>query len=200
MLQATLHVLPVFAAAKSKVPFFIAGGLLAVWAVVISTLVGLRRPNFPGSQGGQRAVIGVSALLVFAAMFSAVATSGLPNTASSEASVTTTGPNGSSSAPARPQSQSKATSINADPTGLLKFDKTSLSVKSGTVSFNFTNRSPVPHNFTIALGSKVIGHTPTFDGGTRSLTVNLPPGKYAFYCSVPGHRAAGMNGTLTVSS
>ena len=44
----------------------------------------------------------------------------------------------------------------------------------------------------------VLGKTPVFSGGTKNFTVNLKPGKYTFYCSVPGHRQAGMQGTLTV--
>ena len=52
---------------------------------------------------------------------------------------------------------------------------------------------------TIAEGSKVLGATPTFTGGTKAVTLKLKPGKYTFYCSVPGHRQAGMEGTLTVN-
>jgi uncharacterized cupredoxin-like copper-binding protein len=57
------------------------------------------------------------------------------------------------------------------------------------------------HNMTIQQGTSgpVLGATPTFQGGTKTLTLDLKPGTYTFYCSVPGHRAAGMQGTLTVS-
>jgi uncharacterized cupredoxin-like copper-binding protein len=44
----------------------------------------------------------------------------------------------------------------------------------------------------------VVGATRTFQGGSEVLTLNLKPGTYKFYCSVPGHRMAGMEGTLTV--
>ena len=54
-----------------------------------------------------------------------------------------------------------------------------------------TNMSPIEHNVTIAEGTKVLGATPTFTGGTKAVTLNLKPGKYVFYCSVPGHRAGG---------
>ena len=49
MFGAALHISPLLAAEKSKVPFFIAGGLLAVWALILSLGLGLRRPQFPGS-------------------------------------------------------------------------------------------------------------------------------------------------------
>lgn len=55
-----------------------------------------------------------------------------------------------------------------------------------------------PPRVGLRLGA-VVGATPTFSGaGTKTLSVNLKPGTYAFYCSVDGHRAAGMQGTLTV--
>jgi uncharacterized cupredoxin-like copper-binding protein len=56
----------------------------------------------------------------------------------------------------------------------------------------------LPHNVTIAQGTTVLGATPTFQGGTKALTLKLAPGTYTFYCSVPGHRQAGMEGKLTV--
>jgi hypothetical protein len=61
------------AAEPSKVPFFIAGGILASWAVVLST-IGLTRPEFPGNEGGVRAVILITAVIVAGAMVTAVAT------------------------------------------------------------------------------------------------------------------------------
>jgi uncharacterized cupredoxin-like copper-binding protein len=90
-------------------------------------------------------------------------------------------------------------SLEANPEGQLKFNKTSLSAKAGSVSISFTNTASLMHNLTVAGASgHVIGATATFTGGTRILPLNLKPGTYKFYCSVPGHRAAGMEGTLTV--
>jgi hypothetical protein len=61
-----LHVL--FAAEEmSKVPFYLAGGALVAWAVVLAFL-GLRSPTFPGGASGQRGVIGVSLVLALTAM------------------------------------------------------------------------------------------------------------------------------------
>jgi hypothetical protein len=78
MHAAVLQLAPVLAAAKSKVPFYIAGGLLICWALVVSLGLGLRKPDFPASLTGQRAVIGVTVVLVATTMAMAVVTSGGP--------------------------------------------------------------------------------------------------------------------------
>ena len=61
----------------SKVPFYIAGGALVIWALGLAA-VGLTRPNFPGSERGARMVMGGSAALMVIAMAMAVITSAFP--------------------------------------------------------------------------------------------------------------------------
>jgi hypothetical protein len=78
MHAAVLQLAPILGAAKSKVPFYIVGGLLVGWALLVSLGLGLRKPDFPGSVAGQRAVIGVTVVLVAATMTVAIATSGGP--------------------------------------------------------------------------------------------------------------------------
>ncbi|MEA2180282.1 MAG: hypothetical protein QOG77_3579 [Solirubrobacteraceae bacterium] len=60
-------------AEPSKVPFYVAGGALALWAVVLSA-VGIRSPAFPGSATGARGVMAISTVLVLAAMVSIIIT------------------------------------------------------------------------------------------------------------------------------
>jgi plastocyanin len=92
-----------------------------------------------------------------------------------------------------------ALSVEANPEGELKYNTTSLTAKAGNVSIDFTNASSLAHNVTIESSSGAqVGATPTFQGGSKKLSVNLKPGTYKFFCSVPGHRQAGMEGTLTV--
>jgi plastocyanin len=94
---------------------------------------------------------------------------------------------------------SSALSVEANPEGELKYNKTSLTAKAGKVSIDFTNMASLAHNVTIESSSGAqVGATPTFQGGSKTLSVNLKPGTYKFFCSVPGHRQAGMEGTLTV--
>jgi uncharacterized cupredoxin-like copper-binding protein len=91
------------------------------------------------------------------------------------------------------------TKVSADPNGDLKFNTTQLTAKAGSDTFDFTNDSPISHDFTIETSSgQQVAATPTFAGGTKSVTANLKPGTYKFLCTVPGHAQAGMQGTLTV--
>jgi plastocyanin len=106
----------------------------------------------------------------------------------------------SSAASAPSSGGSSKVSIAANSKGALMFDKTSLTAKAGKVTVTFTNQAPEGHNFTIdAPGGKTVGATPTFMGGSKSVSVTLKPGKYTFLCTVPGHAMGGMKGTLTVT-
>jgi plastocyanin len=220
---------PVLGAEKSKVPFYIAGGLLVAWALFVSLGIGARRSDFPANLSEQRAVLAVTAVLVLAAVATAVITSGAAtssqaaagapaqtsagstgaeapaetqtststqSTAAGSAPKATTGTPAPASSPAARASSLK---LAANPGGQLSYDTKQLSAKAGSVKIAFTNGAPLEHNVTIAQGSTVLGATPTFAGGAKSLSLTLKPGKYTFYCSVPGHRQAGMEGTLTVS-
>jgi uncharacterized cupredoxin-like copper-binding protein len=90
--------------------------------------------------------------------------------------------------------------LAADPGGALKFDKSSLTAKAGKVTVVMTNDSSVPHAVEVeGQGVEKSGDTVQGGSGTSKVTVNLKPGKYEFYCPVDGHKAAGMEGELTVN-
>lgn len=77
------------------------------------------------------------------------------------------------------------------------FDRTTLEAKVGeTVAFRFDNPHAAPHSFDI---DALNVHVPVA-AGKSGLVLFKPtqPGTYTFYCQVPGHRAAGMEGTLIV--
>jgi plastocyanin len=241
MHSAALHLAPVLAAEKSKVPFYIAGGALVVWALIVSLGLGLRRPNFPSNLQAERATIAVTVVLVLAAVSTAVLTSGSaakageaaggsakttpesapePSAAAPTTSTATSQPTATTGTPAKakqpapkaktktkakapagttpPPSASTSLALVANPAGQLSYDTKTLSAKTGSVTISLKNNAPLEHNVTISQGSKVLGATPSFISGTRKVTIKLSPGTYTFYCSVPGHRAAGMVGKLVV--
>lgn len=94
---------------------------------------------------------------------------------------------------------SAAVDIEADPSGQLAFTSDSATAKAGKVTVNFTNTSPVPHDVRIESSSgEELGGTEVISESSESATVDLKPGEYTYFCSIPGHRQAGMEGTLTV--
>ncbi len=88
--------------------------------------------------------------------------------------------------------------LAADPGGAFKFDKTALEAPAGTVTIDFTNDSSVPHNVTIEGNGIEEVASDTVTGDSASVSTDLKPGTYTFYCSIDGHKAGGMEGTLTV--
>jgi plastocyanin len=81
----------------------------------------------------------------------------------------------------------------------LAFDQKDATANAGSVTVDFNNQQGLSHDVAIADSSgKVLGQTDLVASGTTSTTVDLQPGTYTFYCTVPGHRDAGMEGTLTV--
>ncbi len=81
----------------------------------------------------------------------------------------------------------------------LAYTSESAEAEAGEVTIDFTNPQAVPHDVAIEDSSgEVIAQTEQLTEGSDSATANLKPGTYTFFCTVPGHREAGMEGTLTV--
>jgi uncharacterized cupredoxin-like copper-binding protein len=78
---------------------------------------------------------------------------------------------------------------------VLRFDKTAYTAKAGTIDFDYVNDGSLSHTLLIQGNSTfklAIGHE------ARG-SVTLAKGTYTLYCNLPGHEAAGMKATLTVS-
>jgi plastocyanin len=206
----------------SGTAFYVLGTCLAVLAIVV-TAIGLRATDAFSSKAVVRGGLLLFAVLVvgtatFAVQYSrheqdqrraelaaeeqqkgaAPDSSGAPSSEAGQAG----GPSGASQ-PAPKPAQSGAAGpggtlkVAADPTQLL-FDEKTLKSKPGKVTIDFDNPAQIQHDVVIAQGSKVLAKTDLISGGKTSTTADLAPGTYDYYCDVPGHREAGMEGTLTV--
>jgi len=89
--------------------------------------------------------------------------------------------------------------FEADPNGELAYTSDTATAKAGKVAVEFNNPQALTHDVQIEDSSgKEVGGTELIASGSDSTTVDLKPGTYTFFCSVPGHREAGMEGKLTV--
>jgi plastocyanin len=96
--------------------------------------------------------------------------------------------------------------IPANAEGQLSYATNKATASSGSVTIEMPNMSGVSHNIAIESGAgganpsgkPLAGASQFVSKGTAAVTVSLKPGVYTFFCQAPGHRAAGMWGTLTV--
>lgn len=203
---------------NNEILFYVFGIALAVSAVLVS-IAGLRMKDFPGKAFPV-------VILWFAILVGGAATFAVKHSQDEKAEheveyvkageeiekETSSGPYETSGseepeaeggeAEAEPEAAAKGpggTVELAAAEANLEFDTTELSSKPGKVTIDFNNPSTIPHNVEVEdEGGKVLGGTETIAAGEESATVELAPGTYTFFCSVPGHREAGMEGTLVV--
>jgi uncharacterized cupredoxin-like copper-binding protein len=91
--------------------------------------------------------------------------------------------------------QNGVLNIPTDPTGQLAYVTKQATATPGKLTIESKNAAPIPHDIVIdgkGNGAEVSG------GGVSKFTATFAPGTYTFYCSVPGHRQAGMEGKLVV--
>lgn len=95
-----------------------------------------------------------------------------------------------------PDGGGASTSIEVDMVDIA-FDPKEITIPANTdVTVNLVNKGALPHNFSIE-GEADSGEIP--GGGTVSVMLNLAPGTYEYFCNIPGHKEAGMVGTLIVT-
>jgi plastocyanin len=93
----------------------------------------------------------------------------------------------------------KTLALTSPPDGSLVFEPDTLKAVAGQVEIEYTNPSPVPHNVAIEFDGEALAQSDTVQGGDSATALaKLDPGSYTFYCAIPGHREAGMEGSLTV--
>jgi uncharacterized cupredoxin-like copper-binding protein len=169
------------------------------------------RPNYPGR--GLPAFIVVS-LVFFFGMMTAVETFGAEEAEGEEHAAETT----TEAEPTTTTTESEPTTTEAQPTTTeaettttaptpqastvevteteFKIALASTELKSGKITFDVTNDGAIPHDLSIVGVSQKTKEIPS--KGSAKLTVTLKPGTYELYCSIPGHKQAGMDLKVTV--
>lgn len=171
----------------------------AGFSLIVSLLVPRWYPQFPGR--GLRVFL-VTCVLLFVGMMCAVifiarepskaeAKGNERSTEQSTTEATTT----QAATTATTKESSNVTATETE----FKIALPSSSITAGSYSFDVKNDGKIDHDFVIK-GNGVDEKTPTIGAGeSATLKVDLKPGTYDVYCSIPGHKQAGMDLKLTVS-
>jgi uncharacterized cupredoxin-like copper-binding protein len=169
--------------------------IFAGFSLIVSMLVPRYRPQFPGRGLG---VFLAACVLLFIGMISAVVTFGRESEAataegqSTAHATTTTSTQGTTTQPA------PATKVDVSETEF-KIRLAQTPTAAGSYDFVVKNDGKIQHDFVVS-GNGVNEKTPLLNpGDSKTLSVDLKPGTYDVYCSVPGHKQAGMDLKLTVS-
>jgi plastocyanin len=101
----------------------------------------------------------------------------------------------------QPSAGAETLDVTSPADGGLVFEPNGLLAKPGNITITYDNPSPVPHSIAVATANgNVLGEVQPFTNGKESVQLtDAQAGKYIFYCTVPGHREAGMEGDLTVT-
>jgi plastocyanin len=185
--------------------FYVFGIALVLSAVGLAAL-GLRNESFPPNRIAVAGRIAYFAVLVGGtttfAVLNARDEQRKRNASQAEAAATAPAPSGTTTTGSTSTGAAGAATtlkLAADPNAIA-YDTTQLKGKAGQVTIDFNNPSAVTHDVCLEGSSgQQIGCSATISQSTTALSENLKPGKYTFFCSVDGHRQAGMEGTLTVN-
>ena len=188
--------------------FFVIGIVLVVIAVTVSA-IGLRFERFPGSRVAMVAGASVLVLIVAATTTSAVINARdemeeRNEEAEAEQQETETEAEEAGESPKELEEQGGAEAQGAGPElsapadGTLAYDTETLDAEAGEVTIAFDNPAAIEHDVTIEQDGEDIAQSELISEDTTEVSADLEPGEYVFYCSVPGHREGGMEGTLTV--
>jgi len=162
-----------------KIGLGVVGLVFIAFALASSFLAPKRWPDFPGKNG--LSVFVIACLALFAAMLSAV----MVFARESEAK----GGEKAAAAAKRVAVQEKEFAITLP----------SATLPAGRYAFTVKNVGKIQHDLAVQ-GLTGTPKTPLINpGASATLTVTLAKGTYTLYCTVPGHRAAGMVAKVTVS-
>jgi uncharacterized cupredoxin-like copper-binding protein len=173
--------------------YFVIGGVLVAWALVLTFGGMTRGDNFPDVRSG-RMLMAVSAGLAVAAFAAVVTTTDKehPRIEAKEKAAERAREEGGAGGTAGSTSQIPV----AENEYSIKLSNTSL--RPGGIAFEAENKGKIPHDLAIE-GQGVERKTPLIDPGKKAtVEADLKPGKYKLYCTVPGHEQLGMKTDVTV--
>jgi plastocyanin len=182
--------------------FFFVVGIVLVCAAVALAFFGIRGgDSFPPSRGVMVGVIGLFAAVVATTMaFAIVKSNDEQRERNEKQAEEEQRAQAEAGQPATSGAPGISLAVDSPSDGSLVFQPNGLTAKPGNITITYDNPSQVPHSIAVATANgNVLGEVQPFTAGKESVDLtNVAAGKYVFYCTVPGHREAGMEGNLTV--
>jgi plastocyanin len=208
--------------------FWWLGGALVVAALVLSAVGIRGKDDWPPSGGVMWGLLGVLAVMVVGTGAYAVANASEEKEHREHELAAEEGEaeqaqerEGAGSAGASPEAQSpeeptpttedeapegegagpaESFDVTSPEDGSLVFDPDGIQAQAGTITLAYTNPSPVVHNIYLEdENQEVLAESEDVMGGDETeISAQLAPGEYTYFCAIPGHRQAGMEGVLTV--
>jgi plastocyanin len=169
-----------------KIGLAVAGAIFIAFALTSSFVIPRKRPDYPGRNG--MSVFIIACLVLFAGMLTAVSVFDVEAEAKGGEKAGAGAPSGPAKTIPVTESEFKV-ALPAEP-----------GLKAGNYTFAVKNAGKISHDLAIT-GAGVSGTPKTAlisPGGTSKLSVSLKAGTYTLYCTVPGHKAAGMVAKLTI--
>jgi uncharacterized cupredoxin-like copper-binding protein len=190
--------------------YFVLGSILVAWGLGLAAL-GLVRSDFPPSGPAGRALVGLTILIVAGTLTALLVTTDKEHPrreAAAKAAEHKAAPGAAASptpAGATPAQQPSGPSGGGAKTVQVSEKEFSIALAGGnkldpgSYKFAVANKGKIQHDLTIEGNGLTETKTPLIDAGqSKDLSVDLKPGKYKFYCSVPGHEQSGMKVAVTV--
>lgn len=178
--------------------YYVIAIVIAVGAIVLSA-IGLTREDFPPTARAGRAVMAGTLLLVVGGVIALLLTTDRehPREEAAEAAAEQKGGEAKAGRPAPPEGGQKVGVKEKEFSIALEGSK---ELKPGPHTFEVANAGKIQHD--LAIEGKDLPKepkTPLIDPGeSATLNADLNPGKYKFYCTVPGHEQSGMKIDVTV--
>ena len=174
--------------------YYALGILLVVWALGLSA-AGLTRADFPPSGAAGRLIIGATAVIVAGILVALLVSTDKEHPKEEAAAKAAETKKETAGAPPPATGGAKTVAVSEKEYSIALAGGNDL--KAGKYTFKVSNVGKIQHDLAVeGMSEKTRLISP---GGSAQLTVTLKPGSYELYCSVAGHKAAGMDLKVTVT-
>jgi uncharacterized cupredoxin-like copper-binding protein len=177
--------------------YYVLGITLVLFALGL-TAVGITREGFPPTRGAGRRLMALAAAIVVATLAVLVATTGREHPRE-EAKAEAAKKQAEAGKPAPPAAEPGGGAVQVVEKEYALSLPGGTTLKAGKSTFQAANQGKIQHDLALEGGGAKEVKTPLIDPGKDAkLEVDLKPGKYKLYCTVPGHEQLGMKTVVTV--